>query len=95
MKPLNSGHLRVLKNLAVIERCPLSRGNLKKTVTFGTKCFVRCLLHVRYLGCPLSGFLMYKGIFLHVILVGIIVLSSNTLPRNFLSVFDHFMGLSL
>ena len=29
-KPLNSGHLRLLKDLSVIERCPLLRGNLKK-----------------------------------------------------------------
>ena len=35
MKPLNSGHLQVLKNLTVIERCPLLRGNLKR-LTFGT-----------------------------------------------------------
>ena len=27
VKPLNSGHLRVLKNLSVIERCPLLGGN--------------------------------------------------------------------
>ena len=35
MKPLNSGHLQVLKNLTVIERCPILRGNLKR-LTFGT-----------------------------------------------------------
>ena len=28
MKPLNSGHLQVLKNLSVTERCPLLGGNL-------------------------------------------------------------------
>ena len=28
VKPLNSGHLRVLKNLSVIERYPLLGGNL-------------------------------------------------------------------
>ena len=55
VKSLNSGHLRVLKNLSVIERCPLLGGNLKKIVTFGTKCFVRYSWHVRYLGCPLLG----------------------------------------
>ena len=55
MKPLNSGHLGVLKNLSVIERCPLLGGNLKKTVTFGTDCFVRYSRHVRYLGCLLLG----------------------------------------
>ena len=55
MKPLNSGHLRVLKNVSVIERCPLLGGNLKKIVTFGTKCFVRYSWHVRYLGCLLLG----------------------------------------
>ena len=49
VKPLKNGHLRVLKNLSVIEKCPLLGGNLKKTVTFGTKCFVRYSWHVRYL----------------------------------------------
>ena len=36
VKPLNSGHLCVLKNLPIIERRPLLRGNFKKIVTFGT-----------------------------------------------------------
>ena len=36
VKPLNSGDLQVLKNLSVIERCPLLGGTLKKIVTFGT-----------------------------------------------------------
>ena len=49
VKPLNSGHLRVLKSLPAIERSPLLGGNFKEIVTFGTKCFVR------YLGCPLLG----------------------------------------
>ena len=34
VKRLNSGHLRVSKNLSVIERCPLLGGNLKKIVPF-------------------------------------------------------------
>ena len=55
MKPMNSGYLRVLKDLSVIERCPLLGGNLKKIVTFETKCFVRYSLHVHYLGCSLLG----------------------------------------
>ena len=55
MKPLNSGHLRVLKNLSVIERYPLLGVNLKKIVTFGTKRFVRYSRHVHYLGCRLLG----------------------------------------
>ena len=55
MKPLNRGHLRVLKNLSVIKRCPLLGGSLTKIVTFGTKHFVRYSRHVRYLGCPLLG----------------------------------------
>ena len=55
VKPLNSEHLRVLKNLSVVERCPLLGGNLTKIVTFGTKRFVRYSRHVRYLGCPLLG----------------------------------------
>ena len=41
VKPLKNGHLRVLKNFSVIERCQLLGGNLKKIVTFGTQCFVR------------------------------------------------------
>ena len=40
MKHQNSGHIRVLKNLSVIKRCPLLGGSLKKIVTFGTKYFV-------------------------------------------------------
>ena len=39
MKPLNSGHLFVLKNLSVIKRFPLLRGSLTKMATFGTKHF--------------------------------------------------------
>ena len=35
VKPLNSGHLRILKNLSVIERCSLLGGNLKKIVILG------------------------------------------------------------
>ena len=41
VKPLSSGHPRVLKYLSVIKRCPLSGGSLTKIVTFGTKHFVR------------------------------------------------------
>ena len=48
-------HLRVLKNLSVIERCPLLGGNLKKIVTFGTSLFIRCSRHVCYLECLLLG----------------------------------------
>ena len=60
VKPLNSGHLRVLKHLSVIERCPPLGGNFKKIVIFGTKCFVCYLWHVSYLGCPLlGGFTVY------------------------------------
>ena len=55
VKPLNNGHLRVLKNLSFIERWPVLEGNLKKIVTFETNCFVRYSLHGRYLGCPLLG----------------------------------------
>ena len=55
MKPLNSGHLRVLKNLSVIGRCPLLGGNLKKIVTFGTQHFVLYSWPVRYFGCLLLG----------------------------------------
>ena len=55
VKLRNSGHLRVLKNLTVIRRCPLLGGSLTKIVTFGTKHFVRYSSHVRYFGCPLLG----------------------------------------
>ena len=43
MKPLNSGQLRVLKNLSVIKRCPLLGGNLIKIVTFGMSAIGRFL----------------------------------------------------
>ena len=36
VKTLNSGQIRVLKNLSVIERCSLLGGNLKRIVLFGT-----------------------------------------------------------
>ena len=53
MKPLNSGHLRVLKSLFVMKRCLI----VSKIVSFGTKHFVRYSRHVHYLGCPqLGGF---------------------------------------
>ena len=49
MKPLNSVHLLVLKNLSVIKRCPLLGGSLTKTVTFWTK-------HLGlFKACPLFG----------------------------------------
>ena len=48
VKPLNSGHLRVLKNVSVIKRCPLLGDSLAKIVIFGTKHFVRYSKHVRY-----------------------------------------------
>ena len=50
VEPLNSRYL-----LAVIERCPLFGGNLKKIVTLGTQYFVRYSWHVRYFGCALLG----------------------------------------
>ena len=55
VKPLNSGHLRVLINLSFIERCPLLESNLIKIATFGTKCFVCYSWHAGYLRCPLLG----------------------------------------
>ena len=48
VKALNNGHLRVIKSLSVIKRCPLLGGSLTKIVTFGTKHFVRYSRHVRY-----------------------------------------------
>ena len=55
VKRLNSGHLRFLKNLFVIEGCLVLGGNFKKIVTFGTQPFVRYSWHVHCLGCPLLG----------------------------------------
>ena len=55
VKPMNNGHLQLLKKLSVIEGCLLLGRNLKKIVTFGTKCFLRYSWNVRYLGCPLFG----------------------------------------
>ena len=52
---INSGHLRFLKSLTVIKRCPLLGGNFKKIFTCGTKRFVCYSWHVRCLGCPLLG----------------------------------------
>ena len=54
-KLLNSGHLRFLKNLSLIKRCPLLGGSLTKIVTFETKHFVHYSSDVRYLGCPILG----------------------------------------
>ena len=48
VEPLNSGHLRVLKNLSVIEGYPLLGDNLTYTVIFGTEHFVGYSRHVRY-----------------------------------------------
>ena len=52
---INSGHLRFLKSLTVMKRCPLLGGNFKKIFTCGTKRFVCYSWHVRCLGCPLLG----------------------------------------
>ena len=42
VKVLDNGHPRVLKNLSIVEWCPLLGGNLKKIVKLGTKTY--CLL---------------------------------------------------
>ena len=55
VKPLNIGHLQVLKNLSIIERCPLLRGDLKKIVTFGTQHLIDYSWDVRCLECSLLG----------------------------------------
>ena len=55
VKLLNSGHLRVFKNLSVIKRCPLLGGSFTKIVIFRTKHCVCYSRHVCYLGCPLLG----------------------------------------
>ena len=62
VKPLNDRHLRVLKNLSVIKRCPQLGRSLTKIVTFGTNHFVRYSRHVHYLRCPLmGGFTVYQS----------------------------------
>ena len=55
MKPLNSGHLRVLKICPLLRDVQLLGISLIKIVTLGTKHFARCSRHVHYLGCPLLG----------------------------------------
>ena len=67
VKPLNSGHLRVLKKLSVIKRCPLLGGSLTKIVTIGTKYFARYSRHVpiwdvRYWDVSLYKQKRFKGI---------------------------------
>ena len=66
VKPLNSGHLRVLKNLSVINSCPLLGGCINKIVTFGTKHFVRYSRYVCYLRCLLLGGFTVKINFLSI-----------------------------
>ena len=63
MKPLNSGHLWIFKNVSVINRCPLMGDKLTKIVKFGTTNFVRYSGHVRYLGCPLGGKFLFFFLF--------------------------------
>ena len=49
VKPLNSGHLRVLKHLSIIKRCPLLGDSLTKIASVGTRHFVLYSTHVHYL----------------------------------------------
>ena len=77
VKLLNRGHLGVLKDLSVVERCPQLGGNLKKIVTFGTKHFVHYSWHVRYL-----GYLLLGGFTVHSIYEGLnSFLSNETLQK--------------
>ena len=91
VKLLNSGHLKVFKNLAVIKRCPLLGGSLTENVTFATKHFVRYSRHVRYLGCPLlRGFtvlitlllLIIKMMMILLLLVLLLLLLTATINKN-------------
>ena len=91
VKLLNSGHLQVLKNLAVIKRFPLLGGSLTENVTFATKHFVRYSRHVRYLGCPLlRGFtvlitlllLIIKMMMILLLLVLLLLLLTATINKN-------------
>ena len=53
VKPLNSGHLRVLKSLSVIKRCPLLRGGLIK-IWDSTLCHIWDeTFYSVYKACPL------------------------------------------
>ena len=69
VKPLNSGHLRVLKNLSVIKSCPLLGGCINKIVTFWTKHFVRYSRYVCYLRCLLLGGFTVQINFLSIMIV--------------------------
>ena len=63
VKPLNTGHLRVLKYLSVIKRCPLLGGNFKKIVTFETESFVCYSWHAPFLRCLLLiGFTVFVNL---------------------------------
>ena len=74
VKTVNSGYLRVLKNLSFVKRCPRLGGSLTKIVTFGTKHFVCYSRHARCLGCPLlRGFTVVLGAQL------VICIAKNTL----------------
>ena len=76
LKPLNSGHLRVLKNLSVIRRYPLLGGSLTKFVPFETKILSAIYSrHVCYLGCPLLGGFTVSGYLPYILLKGNIKLS--------------------
>ena len=63
VKPPNTGHLQIFKNLSVIKRRLLLGGSSTKIVTFEANHFVRYLRYVRYLGCPLLGSLIVLKIF--------------------------------
>ena len=90
MKPLNSGHLRVLKHLHVIDRCPLMRGNLKNIVTFGSKCFVRKLFGmpaIRRFNCIKKLFFLKK---IFIAAWKSVVLSWHTISQKNLELFYLF-----
>ena len=98
----DSGHLRVLKNLSVIKRCPLLRVGLKKIVIFGPKRFVRYSRHVCYLGCPLlrvfTVFIVVRYFLFNFINFGVMVfLNKITVinSRNCINVFNRFIIPSL
>ena len=76
MKLLNSGHLRVMKSLSVIKKCPLLGGSLTAIVTFGTKHFVCYWRHVCYFGCPL-----WRAFTVIIIKITIPVLNNDTVLK--------------
>ena len=88
VKCLNSGRLRVFKNLSVIKRCPLMWGSLTKIITFGTKYFVRYSRHVCYWEVSLYMYryfyiYIYKCIYMHINMLCFIIFYRFLLAEHY------------